>query len=72
MKTHNLAIYHCLACGAIMHCELERETPQCCGNPMVKSAAETVVESDRRSATASGRTSAGDKHSDVSTPKKPR
>lgn len=42
MKTHNLVIHHCLACGAIMHSEPDQETPQCCGRPMVKAAAETV------------------------------
>jgi len=46
MTTHNLIIYHCLACGAVMHCEPERDIPQCCGRPMIKAAAETVGNSN--------------------------
>lgn len=42
MKTHNLVIYHCLACGAVMHAEPDKDLPSCCGRPMVKAAAETV------------------------------
>lgn len=44
MKTHNLVIYHCLNCGAIMHCEPDEEVPQCCQKSMIKAAAETVAE----------------------------
>lgn len=43
MKTRNLDIYHCLSCGTIRHCEPETESPQCCGKPMIRAAAETVV-----------------------------
>ena len=43
MKTHNLLIFHCLACGAIIHCELDQDVPVCCGEPMIKAAAETVA-----------------------------
>jgi hypothetical protein len=43
MKTRNLIIYHCLSCGAVMHCEPDQEMPQCCGRPMVKAAAETIA-----------------------------
>ena len=43
MKTHNLIIYHCLGCGAVLHCEPELEIPQCCGRQMIKAAAETVI-----------------------------
>ena len=42
MKTHNLVIYHCLACGAVMHNEPDQDVPQCCERPMIKAATETV------------------------------
>jgi hypothetical protein len=54
MKTHNLVIYHCLHCGAVMHCEPEQGPPACCGKPMIKAAAETVVESEDKPHTAGG------------------
>jgi hypothetical protein len=43
MTTHNLIIYHCLRCGAVMHCETGEDAPECCGKPMTKAAAETIV-----------------------------
>jgi hypothetical protein len=43
MKTRNLAIYHCLSCGAVMHCEPEEDVPVCCQKSMVKAGAETVA-----------------------------
>lgn len=42
MSTHNRYIYHCLKCGSISIKELWEECPQCCGDPMNQSAAETV------------------------------
>jgi len=42
MKTHNAIIYHCLSCGSVVHSDPEAEPPRCCGQAMVKSAAETV------------------------------
>lgn len=47
MKTHNLNIYHCLACGAVMHCEPGEGVPECCGRPMIMAAAETVSGGER-------------------------
>ncbi|MGQ0635984.1 MAG: hypothetical protein ACT4QC_15340 [Planctomycetaceae bacterium] len=47
MKTHNLIIYHCLSCGAVIHCDPEQDAPQCCGRPMIKAAAETVCNGER-------------------------
>ncbi len=46
MKTHNVAIYHCLRCGNVNHRELDLDVPNCCGRKMAKSAEETVYESD--------------------------
>jgi hypothetical protein len=42
MKTHNANIYHCVACGRVMHAELDAEPPQCCGHTMTKACAETI------------------------------
>lgn len=42
MTQRNLTIFHCLACGAILHAEPRQAVPDCCGRPMVKAAAETV------------------------------
>jgi hypothetical protein len=49
MKTHNLMIFHCLSCGAILHREPEQEVPLCCGKPMIKAAGETVANGERES-----------------------
>ena len=46
METHNAVIYHCHACGRVVHAELEGEPPQCCGRAMVKSCEETIQEGD--------------------------
>ena len=58
MKTHNLVIYHCLSCGAVMHSEPEDVVPECCGRAMVKSAAETIRVDDGRTVEEEVRTSA--------------
>jgi len=50
MKTHNAIIYHCLACGKIVHRDPGLEAPSCCGKAMVKAAAETIVENEDESA----------------------
>ena len=42
MKTHNAIIYHCLLCGKVVHREPDLEQPECCGQKMVKAAAETL------------------------------
>jgi hypothetical protein len=42
MKTHNAIIYHCLCCGSVVHSEPDLEQPNCCGQKMVKAAAETL------------------------------
>jgi hypothetical protein len=70
MKTHNAVIYHCLACGSVVHAELEAESPQCCGQTMVKAAAETIREGDDVEA-ASG-TDCETKPAAIKGPKKPR
>ena len=44
MKTHNRVIYHCVCCGRVVHKEPDEARPQCCGQKMVKAAAETVPE----------------------------
>ncbi|QDU27220.1 hypothetical protein ETAA8_23050 [Anatilimnocola aggregata] len=42
MELHNILIYHCVACGRIVHAEPEAKVPQCCGHAMVKASEETV------------------------------
>jgi hypothetical protein len=44
--THNASIYHCVACGRVVHAEIEAEPPQCCGQTMAKAFTETVREGD--------------------------
>jgi hypothetical protein len=46
MKTHNAGtfIYHCIACGRVVHAELDGEPPQCCGHAMTKAGAELFRE----------------------------
>jgi hypothetical protein len=43
MKTHNRIIYHCLTCGNVVHADEGVPQPQCCGEAMVRAAAETVT-----------------------------
>jgi hypothetical protein len=45
--TRNASIYHCVACGRVVHAEIEAEPPpQCCGQAMAKAFTETIRESD--------------------------
>ena len=46
METHNACIYHCLACGRVVHAELDAKPPQCCGQTMTKTCSETVPNGD--------------------------
>ena len=46
MKTHNATIYHCVTCGRVEHTALDAVPPQCCGEPMTKSAGETIGNGD--------------------------
>jgi hypothetical protein len=46
MKTHNRILFHCLACGRVVHAEPEESRPECCGRPMINAAAETVGSGD--------------------------
>jgi hypothetical protein len=46
LKTHNVSIYHCIACGRVMQAELKAKPPQCCGKTMAKSAADAIREGD--------------------------
>lgn len=46
METHNAIIYHCIACGRVVHAEFEAVPPQCCGHTMAKACAETIHEGD--------------------------
>jgi hypothetical protein len=71
MKTHNLVIYHCLACGAVMHCEPDQDVPECCGRSMIKAAAETVGNDEAPSAGESGAPSDARSRADAA-PQKPR
>jgi len=45
METHNASIYHCVACGRVVHADFEGEPPQCCGHTMAKAFTETIRES---------------------------
>lgn len=66
MLTHNRVIYHCLRCGAILHCERDQEIPCCCGRPMFNAAAQTVMD-DQESSRLPVRPTGGE-----STTEKPR
>lgn len=46
MKTHNRNIYHCLACGNVVHADVGVRPPECCGYEMAKAAAETICAAD--------------------------
>jgi uncharacterized Zn finger protein (UPF0148 family) len=48
MQIHKILIYHCLACGAILHREPGEAVPLCCGKQMLNAAAETVTIPDQR------------------------
>ncbi len=43
---HNRVIYHCVACGSVVHREPDEAIPLCCDREMTKAAAETVYDSD--------------------------
>ena len=45
---HNIEIYHCQCCGAMLRQEPERPIPECCGKPMTKAAEDTICEGDDR------------------------
>jgi hypothetical protein len=45
---HNRVIYHCLACGSVIHREPDETIPMCCDRLMTKAATETVYDSDSR------------------------
>lgn len=47
MKTHNRILFHCLCCGSVVHAEPQEAAPSCCGQPMIKAAAETVANGDK-------------------------
>ena len=38
---HNVEIYHCQCCGAMLRQEPDRPVPSCCGRPMAKAAEDT-------------------------------
>lgn len=41
MNDKRVAIYHCLKCGAVVHAQVQRDPPQCCGSSMVLAAEES-------------------------------
>jgi DNA-directed RNA polymerase subunit RPC12/RpoP len=41
MTTHDVIVYHCLACGRVVDAEQGAEPPQCCGSVMVNACPET-------------------------------
>lgn len=43
---HNIEIYHCQCCGAMLRQEPERPVPERCGKPMTKAAEDTLYEGD--------------------------
>ena len=54
MNTLNAVIYHCHACGRVVHAEPNAEPPQCCDHAMVKSCEETIHEGDVAEKTVAG------------------
>jgi hypothetical protein len=46
LKFHNRLIYHCLACGNVIHREPDDIVPVCCGSSMTPAAAESVFDAD--------------------------
>ncbi len=42
MSTDNIAIFHCLKCGRLVHVEPAAATPECCGVPMTLAVPETA------------------------------
>jgi hypothetical protein len=41
MTTHDVIVYHCLACGRVVDAEQGAVPPQCCGNAMVDACPES-------------------------------
>lgn len=46
LNFHNRLIYHCLACGNVIHREPADAIPECCGVRMTPAAAETVFDAE--------------------------
>ena len=54
METHNDIIYHCVACGRVVHAEVGTEPPQCCGHTMAKAAVDTIRDGNVAGGAADG------------------
>ena len=49
MEIHNVDLFHCLKCGKVVRREKDAPVPTCCGEQMVKAAAQTVPEKEGES-----------------------